>query len=69
MDGVGLWTVNAQTQVDNLFGRALNTSIWLAGPVADPCCRLDFTGDFAGAGIALAGVCICWFWPRQVQIG
>ncbi|KAL0021857.1 hypothetical protein WJX77_008692 [Trebouxia sp. C0004] len=24
------------------------------------------TGDFAGAGIALAGVCICWFWPRKV---
>ncbi|KAA6426495.1 MAG: UPF0060-domain-containing protein [Trebouxia sp. A1-2] len=25
------------------------------------------TGDFAGAGIALAGVCICWFWPRKVR--
>ncbi|KAL3153528.1 hypothetical protein ABBQ38_011859 [Trebouxia sp. C0009 RCD-2024] len=23
------------------------------------------TGDFAGAGIALAGVSIVWFWPRK----
>jgi small multidrug resistance family-3 protein len=25
--------------------------------------KLD-TGDYVGSAVALAGVCICWFWPR-----
>lgn len=25
--------------------------------------KLDI-GDYIGSGIALIGVCICWFWPR-----
>jgi drug/metabolite transporter superfamily protein YnfA len=25
------------------------------------------TGDIVGALIALAGVCVCWFWPRSEE--
>jgi len=25
-------------------------------------------GDFAGAGVALSGVCLCWFWPRKLRV-
>jgi hypothetical protein len=25
-------------------------------------------GDYIGTGVALAGVCIAWFWPRQIVV-
>jgi drug/metabolite transporter superfamily protein YnfA len=29
--------------------------------------KLDL-GDYIGTGVALAGVCIAWFWPRQIVV-
>ena len=43
----------------------LHAAQFLAAKVAGM--PLMLAGDFAGAGIALAGVCICWFWPRKVR--
>ena len=29
---------------------------------------VSHAGDFIGAGVALTGVTLCWFWPRKIWV-